>query len=124
MPRRASGSNTSRIGNPSAAYCTCPRRSRSTPWRGDGRVTPFEAMSSRVTVVIPNWNGRRFLSTCLGSLRRQSFENFETVLVDNGSTDDSVAFVRRNFPEVQVFPLGGNIGITLARNGGIRACPK
>jgi GT2 family glycosyltransferase len=78
-------------------------------------------MSSRVTVVIPNWNGRRFLSTCLGSLRRQSLENFETVLVDNGSTDDSVAFVRRNFPEVRVLPLGGNRGFSVAANAGIRA---
>jgi GT2 family glycosyltransferase len=71
--------------------------------------------------VVPNWNGERFLCTCLGSLRRQSFERFETVLVDNGSTDASVAFVGRNFPEVRVLPLGENGGFSVAVNAGIRA---
>ncbi len=77
-------------------------------------------MSSRVTVVIPNWNGKRFLSTCLGSLRQQTFKDYETVLVDNGSTDDSVAFVNRNFSEVRVLPLPENRGFSAAVNAGIR----
>jgi GT2 family glycosyltransferase len=72
-----------------------------------------------VTVVVPNWNGERFLSTCLGSLRLQSFTEFETVLVDNGSTDGSVAFVNRNFPEVRVLPLPENRGFSAAVNAGI-----
>jgi GT2 family glycosyltransferase len=72
-------------------------------------------------VVVPNWNGERFLLTCLGSLRRQSFEDFETVLVDNGSTDGSVAFVSRNFPEVRVLPLPENRGFSAAVNAGIRS---
>ncbi|MDQ3910775.1 MAG: glycosyltransferase family 2 protein [Actinomycetota bacterium] len=74
-----------------------------------------------MTVVVPNWNGERFLSTCLGSLRSQSFEDFETVLVDNGSTDSSVAFASRRFPEVYVLPLGENAGFSVAVNAGIRA---
>ena len=77
-------------------------------------------MSTRLTVVIPNWNGERFLLSCLGSLREQSFEDFETVLVDNGSTDGSIPFVRRNFPEVRVLPLGENRGFSAAVNAGIR----
>jgi hypothetical protein len=72
-------------------------------------------------VVVPNWNGERFLSTCLGSLGRQSFEDFETILVDNGSTDASVAFAGRNFPEVRVLPLGENTGFSVAVNAGIKA---
>jgi GT2 family glycosyltransferase len=78
-------------------------------------------VSPRVTVVVPNWNGERFLSACLGSLREQSHEDFETVLVDNGSTDGSVAFARHNFPEVRVLPLGENRGFSAAVNAGIRA---
>jgi GT2 family glycosyltransferase len=78
-------------------------------------------VSHRVTVVVPNWNGARFLSTCLGSLRRQSFEGFETVLVDNGSTDASLAFAGRNFPEVTVLPLPENRGFSAAVNAGILA---
>ena len=77
-------------------------------------------MSPRVTVVIPNWNGERFLNLCLVSLRRQSFEDFETILVDNGSTDASVDFTKRNFPEVRLIPLGDNRGFSAAVNAGIR----
>ncbi|CAA9450880.1 MAG: glycosyl transferase, family 2 [uncultured Rubrobacteraceae bacterium] len=75
----------------------------------------------RVTVVIPNWNGERFLDLCLTSLRCQSFKDFETVLVDNGSTDTSVKFTKRNFPEVRVVSLDDNRGFSVAVNVGIRA---
>jgi GT2 family glycosyltransferase len=74
----------------------------------------------RVTVVIPNWNGERFLNLCLSSLRRQSLEAFETILIDNSSTDESVGFTERNFPEVRVIPLGANRGFSAAVNAGIR----
>jgi GT2 family glycosyltransferase len=72
-------------------------------------------------VVVPNWNGERFLSTCLGSLRRQTYGDFETVLVDNGSSDGSVAFVEENFPEVRIVRLPHNGGFTAAVNAGIGA---
>ena len=75
----------------------------------------------RVTVVVPNWNGERFLQLCLGSLRNQTFKDFETVLVDNGSTDDSVSFVEQNFPEVRVIGLEENRGFSAAVNAGIQA---
>ena len=78
-------------------------------------------MSPRVTVVVPNWNGERFLETCLSSLRRQSFENFEVVLADNGSTDGSVEFVAKNFPEVRIVRLPENRGFSAAVNAGIKA---
>jgi GT2 family glycosyltransferase len=71
--------------------------------------------------VIPNWNGQRFLDLCLTSLRNQSFQDFETMLVDNGSTDDSKGFTARNFPEVTVMPLKDNLGFSAAVNAGIRA---
>ena len=70
--------------------------------------------------MIPNWNGERFLDLCLTSLRRQSFRDFETILVDNASTDSSVAFVERNFPEVRVLSLETNRGFSAA-NLGMRA---
>jgi GT2 family glycosyltransferase len=78
-------------------------------------------LPTRITVVIPNWNGERFLSTCLASLREQTFKDFETVVVDNGSTDRSVALVGHSFPEVRVVLLGENRGFSAAVNAGIRA---
>jgi GT2 family glycosyltransferase len=80
-----------------------------------------EALPPRVTVVIPNWNGERFLRLCLGSLREQTLGAFETILVDNGSVDGSVTFVKEHFPEVDVVPLGENRGIAAAFNAGIEA---
>jgi GT2 family glycosyltransferase len=75
----------------------------------------------RVTVVIPNWNGGRFLPVCLGSLRDQTFGDFESILVDNGSTDGSLALVGKDFPEVRVVTLGENRGFATAVNAGIEA---
>jgi len=65
-----------------------------------------------ISVIIVNWNGKQFLAECLGALRRQSFRNFETILVDNGSTDGSVDYVRNCFPEVKLLPLPDNRGFT------------
>ena len=78
-------------------------------------------MPASVTVVIPNWNGKRFLGPCLGSLRSQSFRDFETIIVDNGSTDGSIHFVKEHFPEVDVVALGENRGIAAAFNIGVEA---
>jgi GT2 family glycosyltransferase len=74
-----------------------------------------------VTVVIPNWNGTRFLKRCLSSLRYQSFKDFETIVVDNGSEDDSLGFVAENFPEVETIALVENRGFAAAVNAGIEA---
>ncbi len=78
-------------------------------------------MPPRVTVVIPNWNGERFLGLCLDSLRNQSYGDFETILVDNGSVDGSTDLVEERFPEVRVVSLDVNRGIAAAFNAGIRA---
>ena len=78
-------------------------------------------MAPRVTVVIPNWNTRKFLGPCLGSLRRQTFGDFEIVLVDSASTDGSVNFVETHFPEVKVVALPENRGFSGAVNAGIGA---
>lgn len=75
----------------------------------------------KVTVVIPNYNGKRFLEDCLGSLEAQSFPDFETILVDDGSTDGSAAYVRERFPWVRVISLKENGGFCRAVNRGIRA---
>jgi GT2 family glycosyltransferase len=78
-------------------------------------------LSPRVAVVIPNWNTRAFLGPCLESLRRQTFRDFETVVVDSASTDGSVGFVEENFPEVRTLALPENRGFSGAVNAGIEA---
>ncbi len=65
-----------------------------------------------MSVIVLNWNGKHFLETCLTALRRQTFRDFETILVDNGSTDGSTEYVRTQFPEVRLIELGENRGFT------------
>lgn len=76
---------------------------------------------NRVSVIIPNWNGKDLLGPCLESLYRQEFNDFETILVDNGSNDGSVSFVEKNFPQVAIIRLDENRGFSAAVNAGISA---
>lgn len=76
--------------------------------------------SPEVSVIIPNWNGESLLPACLGSLRRQSFQDFEVILVDNGSTDRSVDVARAHIPEIRVIRFPENRGFSAAVNAGIR----
>ena len=73
-----------------------------------------------VSVIIPNWNGAAHLPTCLEALRRQTYPRREVLVVDNGSTDDSLKLLAR-YPEVRILALGSNRGFAGAVNAGIRA---
>jgi GT2 family glycosyltransferase len=66
----------------------------------------------QISVIIPNWNGKQLLEDCLGAMRRQTFHDFETILVDNGSKDGSAEYVQTRFPEVQLLALPENLGFT------------
>jgi len=72
------------------------------------------------TVVVVNWNGRHHLGTCLTALQRQSFRDFEVILVDNGSRDGSVEHVRSAHPWVDLVTLPDNRGFCGGNNEGIR----
>ncbi|GAB4455960.1 MAG: glycosyltransferase family 2 protein [Anaerolineae bacterium] len=73
-----------------------------------------------LSVIIPHYNGAHHLPPCFNALRAQSYRRLEVILVDNGSTDESVALTRRDFPEVKVIELGRNLGLTGAINRGIQ----
>lgn len=72
------------------------------------------------SVIIPNWNGKHLLKTCLASLEKQTLKEFEIIVVDNGSTDGSIEFVKKNFPKVKTISLDKNYGFTKAVNVGIK----
>ncbi len=79
---------------------------------------------ARVAVVIPNWNGLHWLAPCLAALRQQEYADFRTVLVDNGSSDGSVAFLAEAHPEVEVVALRENLGFAGGMNAGFAAAPE
>ncbi len=74
-----------------------------------------------VSVVIPNWNGRKYLPVILKSLRQQTFRDFEIIVTDNGSTDGSVEYLRAQRPNITVDEIGRNLGFAGASNRGIAA---
>jgi GT2 family glycosyltransferase len=76
--------------------------------------------SPQVTVIVPTWNTRQWLAGCLDGLRSQRFQDFQVVMVDNGSSDGSVAFVEQQYPEVQVLAFEENRGFAAAVNAGIQ----
>lgn len=78
------------------------------------------AGAKQIAAVVVNWNGNTFLPQCLESLRNQSFQDMTTIVVDNGSKDDSVLTVRQQFPEVTLIALPENQGFAAANNIAIR----
>lgn len=72
------------------------------------------------SVIIPHYNGAHHLPTCFNALRAQTYPHLEIILVDDGSTDESLALTRRDFPEVKIIELGHNQGFIKAINRGIK----
>jgi O-antigen biosynthesis protein len=86
-------------------------------------VQPAAAPPASASVVIPNWNGRDLLEKYLPSVieAMAGHPDNEIIVVDNGSSDDSVAFVRANFPQVRLLVLPANLGFGGGSNAGFRA---
>ena len=74
---------------------------------------------NKVSIIVVNWNGERFLKDCLGALTCQSHPNYEIILVDNGSRDASVQLTRENFPQVKIVALSDNRGFTGGNAAGL-----
>ena len=64
----------------------------------------------KISVIIPTYNEEKDIPKCLGSLLKQSYTDFEVLLVDNCSNDGSADYVRKNFPQVKVFKNPDNMG--------------
>lgn len=72
-----------------------------------------------VSVIIVNWNGKKWLEKCLGSLENQTYKKKEIVFVDNASSDGSVEFVKQKFPRTRIIESKKNLGLTNGINLGI-----
>lgn len=73
----------------------------------------------KISIIIPNWNGKHFLKNCLESLKKQTFQDFETIIIDNGSSDGSVEYIKNYYPEVIIEQFSENKGFSIAINKGI-----
>jgi len=77
--------------------------------------------SIKVSVVIPNRDGRKWLEGCLNALRMQEFRNFEVIVADDLSTDESLGFVQAQFPDVRICRNSRTRGFAGTTNSGISA---
>ena len=72
------------------------------------------------SVIIPNYNGADFIKECIDSLKLQEYKDFEIIVVDNGSKDDSADLVEREYPGIRLKRLDQNYGFSRAVNEGLR----
>jgi len=79
---------------------------------GDILLSVNSSVKLLVSIIIVNWNGRDLLDECLSAVNAQTSHNFEVILVDNGSKDNSLAFVHEKFPSVKTIALETNSGFT------------
>jgi GT2 family glycosyltransferase len=84
-------------------------------------AAPAHARAAEITVAIPNYNGRPLLEGVLPSIFEQTLIPARTVVVDDCSSDDSVAYLRASWPEVDVVGLAENVNVTVAMNECLRA---
>jgi GT2 family glycosyltransferase len=79
----------------------------------------------KVCIIITNYNGKEVLRNCLSSLfKLTDYPNYKVIVVDNGSTDSSVEFVKKNFKKVDVLALDKNYGFSKESNIGVAYCIK
>jgi GT2 family glycosyltransferase len=86
------------------------------------RLAPYFPLpqNPRVSVVVASYEGGRTLKACLDSLERLNYPDYEVILVDDGSTDDTLE-IAKNHPRVRVFRHEKNLGLSVARNTGLAA---
>ncbi len=73
-----------------------------------------------VSVLVLNYNGKKFLDDCFQTVLAATYPNFEVIMIDNLSTDDSVAYTESNYPDVHIFQNGVNGGFSLAYNNSFK----
>ena len=77
-----------------------------------------------VSIVIPHYNGSDMLKKCLESLQKTTYPNFNIIITDNASEDNSIEMVSEDFPSVEIIKLDSNRGYAGGCNAGIAAAEK
>jgi GT2 family glycosyltransferase len=76
--------------------------------------------SPKIAVVILNWNGKKFLQQFLPSVLSASYSNYEVIVADNGSSDDSIAFMQNNYPAIRLIRFEQNLGFAKGYNEALK----
>ena len=76
--------------------------------------------SPKAAIVILNWNGRHYLEKFLSSVLSTTYSNFEVIVADNGSTDDSLIFLEKNYPHIRIIKFPINYGFAKGYNEALK----
>ena len=76
--------------------------------------------SPKVAIIILNWNGRKYLEQFLPSVLQTSYANYEVIVADNGSTDDSITFLETNFSNIHLIRFDQNFGFAKGYNEALK----
>lgn len=81
-------------------------------------------MSEAVSIIILNYNGKRFLRDCIDSVLSQSYQNFEIIFYDNASADGSADFVKQNYSDgrIKIVNSKTNLGFAAGNNAALKHC--
>lgn len=73
----------------------------------------------KIIVIIVTWNGIKWLEDCFEAIKKSSYP-VDTIVIDNGSTDSTVSFIKKNYPDFHLVESGKNLGFGQANNVGMR----
>lgn len=82
--------------------------------------TRYIVLNPHVAIVILNWNGRDYLKKFLPFVFSSTYSDFEVVIIDNASTDDSIAILKSDFPNARIIELAQNYGFAKGYNLGLK----
>jgi len=85
---------------------------------------PAASPVRKVLVVIVNYNGGEMLVRAVEAMKDQTYTDYRLIVVDNASSDGSIALLRNNHPEVEVLPAGANLGFAAANNLAVKTIPN
>ncbi|MCD6460829.1 glycosyltransferase family 2 protein [bacterium] len=74
----------------------------------------------KISIVIPNYNGAELLEKCIESVYLSDIDFFEVIVIDNGSSDESVDLIEKKYPDVKIEKFKKNTGFAVACNAGIK----
>lgn len=77
-------------------------------------------MEPKIGIVIVNYNAEKYQNDSIKSIKQMEYSNYEIIVVDNNSTDNSIKLLREEFPEVTIIEAGDNLGVAAGNNMGIK----